>query len=133
MRAWIARPLLPRFAEGVVQELPAFIGHAGSALQRAAKAVQFSRDVLQRWFHLASQCPAAVGEEQISGHTADDRSDDCCCYSFIVHARHLPGPKAVQVVCHVTRPRNAGGSPNTAVPRLNARISSVTQRQDSRR
>src|SRR5215475_13095814 len=108
MCARISRFLLSRVAKCVVQEFPALAGHAGSALKRVAKAVQFLRDVVERRFHLAPQFPAAIGEEQVTSHPPDDRSDDRCCDSSIIHAatsRTLTGFK----LCATSgRVRNVG-------------------------
>ena len=54
---------MPALTQRVVQKLPALAGDAGCALQRAAEAVQFAREVVQRRLHLTAQVASAIREE----------------------------------------------------------------------
>src|SRR5437868_14626457 len=95
MRGREATRRLRDLAERLVQELPAFAGHAGSALQGAAEAVQLARNVVERRLDRAANAATVVREEEIAGGAADDCADDGRrdCPRVVCHAR-LPRAKS---------------------------------------
>src|SRR5690349_20540158 len=68
---------LRRVAERVVQQLPAFVGHARGLLNGGPEAHELAREIIQRRLDLAPQGAAVLGEKQASGGAANDRSNQC--------------------------------------------------------
>src|SRR5260221_6283248 len=55
------------FAEGVVQQLPAFVGHAGGFLKGAPGSHELPREIIQRRLELAPHPAAVLGGKKRSG------------------------------------------------------------------
>src|SRR5690242_20556040 len=78
MRARVPRRLMAAFAERIVQELPALVGHTGGFLHRRAEAHELAREVVERGLDLPPQAAAVLCEKQIPGDAADHGAHDCC-------------------------------------------------------
>jgi hypothetical protein len=89
MGARITRRLRSALAQRIVQQFPAFAGHAGRSLHRAAKAVQLARDVIQGRFELPPELTALLGEKQVARGTANHSAYNGCDDSFVLHVRLL--------------------------------------------
>src|SRR5262249_54430610 len=67
------------FSHRFSEELPSLAGNAGGPIQRAPEMVELARKLFNSRLELATQCSAAVREEQVTGNPSDDGSDGRCC------------------------------------------------------
>src|SRR5919198_6177025 len=89
--AWtrVAWRLLTRFPERIVQQFPAFIGHAGRLLDRRPEADQLARDVLERRIDLTPKRSPAISEEQVPDPSSNHRACHDCRQRSVVHHASL--------------------------------------------
>src|SRR6266508_3981575 len=99
-RRLVPRRLEARLAHRFVQQLPAFAGDAGGFGDGGAEAVQLPREIVERRLEVAAQSAPFLGEEQVTGDTADHGADDRRCQCTRV--AHEPPPRGgfLQVWCH---------------------------------
>src|SRR6266545_4061396 len=90
-RRLVPRRLEARLAHRFVQQLPAFAGDAGGFGDGGAEAVQLPREIVERRLEVAAQSTPFLGEEQVTGDTADHGADDRRCqYARVAHEHRLP-------------------------------------------
>src|SRR5262245_54272042 len=91
VRRRVARRLRTAFAERLVQELPAFVGHASRLLHRGPEAHELACELVERRLDFAPDRAAPVRKEEVARKTPDDRADNRGCHCpRVVHPPSYP-------------------------------------------
>src|SRR5215471_17695093 len=118
MRPVVARHRRRAFAERIVQELPAFVGHAGRLLNGGAEAHELAREIIERRLDLPTYVSAVIGEEQIAGDAADHGTDNRRCHRLRVGHRPPTRPPHATSCVPRAAAKAAAAQPNDAPPHV---------------